>query len=51
MGAVEEDVMRDWNNIPTPCNGSSFTWMKLVANVHYREYLFWLDRVFQDINY
>ena len=20
MGATEEDVMSDWNNIPTPCN-------------------------------
>lgn len=49
MGAVEEDVMRDWNNIPRRVTVASFYMDETeVANVHYREYLFWLDRVFQD---
>ncbi|MFN4285347.1 MAG: SUMF1/EgtB/PvdO family nonheme iron enzyme [Lacibacter sp.] len=49
MGATEEDVMRDWNNIPRRVTVASFYMDETeVANVHYREYLFWLDRVFQD---
>ncbi len=49
MGATEEDVMRDWNNIPRRVTVASFYMDETeVANVHYREYLFWLNRVFQD---
>ena len=49
MGATEEDVMRDWNNIPRRTTVASFYMDESeVANVHYREYLFWLGRVFQD---
>ena len=49
MGAREEDVMRDWNNIPKRVTVPSFYMDETeVANIHYREYLFWLNRVFQD---
>ena len=49
MGATEEDVMRDWNNIQKRVTVASFYMDETeVANVHYREYLFWLNRVFQD---
>lgn len=49
MGATEEDVMRDWNNIPRRVTVQSFYMDETeVANVHYREYLFWLNKVFQD---
>src|SRR5438552_1283638 len=47
MGATEEDVMSDWNNVPKRVTVNSFFIDKTeVANVHYREYLFWLNRVF-----
>jgi sulfatase modifying factor 1 len=49
MGSREEDVMRDWNNLPKRVTVPSFYMDETeVANVHYREYLFWLNRVFQD---
>lgn len=47
MGAAQEDVMGDWNNQPKRVTVNSFFMDKSeVANVHYREYLFWLNRVF-----
>lgn len=47
MGQVEEDVMGDWNNIPRRVTVPSFYIDRTeVANVHYREYLHWLNRVF-----
>jgi len=47
MGAAEEDVMADWNNVPKRITVNSFFIDKTeVANVHYREYLHWLYRVF-----
>ncbi len=47
MGATEQDVMMDWNNIPRRITVSSFYIDESeVANVHYREYLFWLQRVY-----
>jgi formylglycine-generating enzyme len=47
MGATEEDVMGDWNNTPKRVTVNSFTIDKTeVANVHYREYMYWLDLVF-----
>ena len=47
MGASQEDVMGDWNNIPRRITVNSFFIDKTeVANVHYREYLYWLDNVF-----
>jgi gliding motility-associated lipoprotein GldJ len=47
MGQTEEDVMGDWNNIPRRVSVPSFYIDKTeVANVHYREYLHWLTKVF-----
>lgn len=47
MGATQEDVMGDWNNIPRRVTVNSFFIDKTeVANVHYREYLYWLENVF-----
>src|SRR5687767_2518006 len=47
MGQTEEDVMGDWNNIPRRVSVPSFYIDRTeVANVHYREYLHWLHRVF-----
>jgi len=47
MGQTEEDVMGDWNNIPRRVSVPSFYIDRTeVANVHYREYLHWLTKVF-----
>ncbi|WP_052272939.1 SUMF1/EgtB/PvdO family nonheme iron enzyme [Flavihumibacter solisilvae] len=47
MGASEEDVMGDWNNPPRRVTVNSFYIDKSeVANVHYREYLYWINNVF-----
>jgi len=47
MGQTEEDVMSEWNNIPRRVSVPSFYIDRTeVANIHYREYLFWLQRVF-----
>lgn len=47
MGQTEEDVMSDWNNIPKRVTVPSFYMDRTeVANVHYREYIHWLNRVF-----
>jgi len=47
MGQTDEDVMGDWNNIPRRVSVPSFYIDRTeVANVHYREYLFWLTKVF-----
>ncbi|MDB5211853.1 MAG: gliding motility protein GldJ [Sediminibacterium sp.] len=47
MGAAQEDVMGDWNNIPRRVTINSFFIDKTeVANVHYKEYLYWLENVF-----
>jgi sulfatase modifying factor 1 len=52
MGATDEDVMGDWNNIPRRVTVSSFYVDRTeVANVHYREYLHWLEAVFDDPQY
>lgn len=49
MGATQEDVMADWNNIPRRVTVNSFFMDKTeVANVHYREYLYWLEHTFID---
>jgi len=49
MGATEQDVMGDWNNIPRRITVSSFYIDETeVANVHYREYLYWLGRVYNE---
>lgn len=47
MGQTEEDVMFDWNNVPRRVTVPAFYMDRTeVANVHYREYLFWLNRLF-----
>ncbi|MBL4734780.1 MAG: SUMF1/EgtB/PvdO family nonheme iron enzyme [Flavobacteriales bacterium] len=47
MGRVEQDVLYDWNNIPRRVTVSSFYMDETeVANVHYREYLHWVRRVY-----
>ncbi|TAE13247.1 MAG: gliding motility lipoprotein GldJ [Bacteroidetes bacterium] len=52
MGSTQEDVMGDWNNIPRRVTVNSFFIDKTeVANVHYREYLYWLENVFSDEQY
>src|ERR1044071_1445695 len=49
MGAKEEDVMRDWNNVPRRVTVNSFYIDETeVANVHYREYLYWLSNTFDN---
>ncbi|MDG5799132.1 gliding motility lipoprotein GldJ [Marinilabiliaceae bacterium ANBcel2] len=49
MGQVDEDVMRDWNNVPRRVTVTSFYMDETeVKNIDYREYLYWLDRVFVD---
>ena len=47
MGQVDEDVMGDWNNVPRRVSVASFYMDKTeVTNLHYREYLYWLNKVF-----
>jgi formylglycine-generating enzyme len=47
MGAKDEDVMGDWNNVPRRVTVPSFFIDETeVGNVHYREYLYWLDNTF-----
>ena len=47
MGRVEQDVNYDWNNIPRRVTIESFYMDQTeVTNVDYREYLYWLARVF-----
>ena len=49
MGAKEEDVMGDWNNVPRRVSVNSFYIDETeVANVHYREYLYWLSNTFDN---
>lgn len=49
MGAAEEDVMGDWNNVPRRVTVSSFYIDRTeVANINYREYLSWVERTFDD---
>lgn len=47
MGRVQDDVLYEWNNIPRRVTVASFYMdMTEITNVNYREYLYWLDRVF-----
>ena len=49
MGRVEQDVIYQWNNVPRRVTVSSFYMDQTeVRNVDYREYLFWISRVFID---
>jgi gliding motility-associated lipoprotein GldJ len=47
MGRVEQDVRYDWDNVPRRATVSSFYMDETeVTNVDYREYLYWITRVF-----
>ncbi len=47
MGMTEEDLTQDRNNIPRTVSVSSFYMDETeVANVHYREYIYWLSRTY-----
>ncbi len=47
MGRAEQDITMDWDNVPRRVTVSSFYMDESeVSNLHYREYLYWLDRVF-----
>jgi sulfatase modifying factor 1 len=49
MGRVTDDVRYDWNNIPRRVTVSSFYMDETeVTNSDYREYMYWLKRVFVD---
>ena len=47
MGQKEQDVMFEWNSVPRKVSVNSFYMDETeVANIHYKEYLHWLTRVF-----
>lgn len=47
MGVTEQDVTYDWDNIPRRVTVSSFYMDETeISNIDYREYLFWINRVF-----
>ncbi len=47
MGLTGQDVTYDWNNIPRRVTVSSFYMDETeVSNHNYKEYLFWIERVF-----
>lgn len=49
MGQVLEDVMYDYNNMPKRVTVNSFFIDETeVSNLHYREYVYWVDRVMGD---
>ncbi len=49
MGRVEQDVMYDWNNVPRRVTIPSFYMDETeVTNANYREYLYWINRVYAD---
>ena len=52
MGATQEDVMLDWNNMNRRVTVNSFFIDKTeVSNVNYRMYLYWVENVFSDPQY
>ena len=47
MGSVEQDVVNHWNNIPRTMSVSSFYMDETeIRNVDWREYVYWLRRVY-----
>jgi gliding motility-associated lipoprotein GldJ len=49
MGRVEQDVMYEWNNQPRRVTVPSFYIDEVeVSNANYREWLYWINRVFTD---
>lgn len=50
MGRVEQDVLYDYNNVPRRVTLTSFYMDESeVRNVDYREYLYWISRVFAEM--
>ncbi len=46
MGRTEQDLLYDWNNIPRRVTVSSFYMDETeIRNLDYREYLYWISRV------
>lgn len=51
MGRSQDDVMYEWNTVPRRVTVSSFYMDETeVRNIDYREYIYWLERVFGDNN-
>ncbi len=51
MGRVQDDVMYEWNAVPRRVTVSSFYMDETeVRNIDYREYVYWLSRVFGENN-
>lgn len=49
MGRTEQDVMHEWDNMPRRVTVNSYYMDETeVRNVDYREYLYWLRRIFGD---
>lgn len=47
MGRVEQDLMYDWNNVPRRVTVASFYMDETeVRNVDWKEYIYWLKRVY-----
>ena len=47
MGRTEQDVVKDWDNIPRRATVASFYIDETeISNEYYREYVYWLERVF-----
>ncbi len=47
MGSTEESPFSDWDNVPRKVTVSSFYIDQTeVSNLDYREYIFWLNRVY-----
>ena len=47
MGSIEQDVMYTWNNVPRTMSVSSFYMDETeIRNIDWREYVYWLTRVF-----
>ena len=44
MGRTEQEIKMDWDNIPRRVTVASFYMDETeVANLHYREYLYWVE--------
>ena len=47
MGSIEQDVVHQWNNVPRTQSVSSFYMDETeIKNVDWREYVYWLTRVY-----
>ncbi|MFV0506109.1 MAG: SUMF1/EgtB/PvdO family nonheme iron enzyme [Bacteroidales bacterium] len=49
MGRSEEDVMQKWNNMPRRVSVNSFYMDETeVRNIDYKEYMYWINRVYPE---